>query len=242
MKSVDLTKLTARADAFTLLEMLTSFPEPALLQAAVDGSLAADMDAICLEGEIEGAGAADALRVLQGQDGEGGFATARREYTQLFNHPERPQVQLYEGQFLYEAQRGEDELPAAGGKGGDAARPRLFVNPASLDMLRELRQAGLQQISDRAMPADAMPVQMGFAAQLCARQAQAIIGGDESAYAAAAEAFAELRLYHLDKWMAPFFEAVGRHASHPLYRAVACFGVAVYEALGCRDQELSSAA
>lgn len=242
MKSVDLSRLTARADAFTLLEMMTSFPESELVQAAVDGSLAADVSAICLEGDIEGADAVEALQALQGHDGEEALTAARREYTRLFNHPEHPQVPLYEGQFLYEARQGVRGSSASGGKGGDAARPRLFVNPASLDMLRELRQAGLQQVSDRAMPADAMPVQMGFAAQLCARRAQALAEGDEEAAAAAAAAFDELCHYHLDKWMTPFFGAVGQHAADPLYRAMALFGAALCSALFCRDEGMSSAA
>lgn len=209
------------ADAFSLLALLTSYPTLAVAEGAASGALAKDMASLCTELGIDGASVctgetADSVEI----DPSSVYDALRRDYTRLFNHPEHPLVPLYEEQFLFDQREGASQ-PA------ESARPRLFVNPASSDALREYRAAGLAPTDERALPADAMPVQMEFMAQLFLRQAEALMRDDATAAAAAQKAQSEFARMHLGKWMRNFFTQCSVHSTCAAYRAMGQFGSSV---------------
>lgn len=221
---------SACADAFSLLSLFTQLPTKELFDGTADGTLADDVRAIAAEAALDNcltAAALNAFDRLRAQiaAGEADYQAVRREHTRLFEHPERPAIRLYEGQFVF------DRDPSHRGcKPKD--RPRLFVNAAASDAAREYRAAGFHRVSERNVPEDSMYVEMEFVGALFLRRSAAIIEGDAARQRQAEDALAEFKYYHLDKWMDSFFQDCVEISSCGLYQAAGYFGMAVYRGLG----------
>ena len=233
------------SDAFGILTLLTQFPTQEVAEGLASGALGDDMAEVARELGLDGAAVRAACEPLRGADATGLLQDMRIAYTALFNHPEKPLVPLYEGQYRYDREEAPNEEGAGSGRGGAGesgresrkkrgavrvdARPRLFVNPASLDALREYRAAGMAPQDERQMPPDAMPVQMEFCSLLCLRLSQALLQGDEAAAAEVRRALGEFSKIHLAKWMRGFYGDCARTTPCEAYRAMGVFGTAVAE-------------
>lgn len=235
-------QLAAIADAFSLLAILCDCPNEQLALACVDDSLKSDIDSLCKECGIKSSHVLDALAALDiycktAVSAESLLYELRCEYTRLFNHPERPRIPLYEEQFLFEyaSSSRSQANQVQRGKHFDDLKPRMFVNPASIDAMREYRQAGMKQADERAIPADAMPVQMSFLAQLFTRALEAKTVKHDNALAAVAGQIGEFCHYHLDKWMAEFFGACTQVTCNPLYKTMGLFGVDLFWVIRDKD-------
>ena len=224
---------TAMSDAFALLELLTQFPTKEAFGTFATGALGEDLRSIAHEAGFEGEALeraicqADDLR-RECESGELGYEDIRREYTRLFDHPERPAVYLYEGQFLFD-EAGEESSRSAAKQFPE--RPRTFVNPAALDAEREYKNAGMVRSSDMNVPGDTMFTEMAFMAELFYRRSAALVAKDEVACAAVDAQIEEFKHFHLDKWMDLFYRRCEERSSASLYKMVGAFGQAVYAAL-----------
>lgn len=222
----DVITATSLSDAYSVLAVLTEFPTKDVAMSVVEGSVFQDMAALCDELNMETPALIDAASSA-GENGEPGevYELMRREYTRLFNHPEKPLVPLYEEQFLFDYASPENQ-PAVK-EGLEQARPRLYVNPASIDARRQYRAQGMAQVNERSLPADAMCVQMTFMAKLHQALAEALMEDNETQIAALQDAIGEFEDIHLRKWMADFFRACSEKSQLEVYAAMGQFGVAL---------------
>lgn len=241
----------ALSDAFSILALLTQYPTADVAEGLASGALGDDMAAIAADLGLDGEAVRAACAPLCGTDAGELLSRMRVAYTALFNHPERPLVPLYEGQYRYDREEaphlagGDDTREASSARSGEGeagpvsrrkrgavdARPRLFVNPASLDALREYRAARVAPEDERQLPADAMPVEMEFCSLLCLRLSRALLEEDGEGAAAARGALDEFFRIHLAKWMSGFYGDCARMAPCEAYRAMGVFGAAVAERL-----------
>ncbi len=233
MAASNIKTTTALADAFSMLSILTEYPTQELATAISTGDLAQDVASICEEAGICGDEAMSLLSELSGKNGDEVLAGMRREYTRLFNHPENPAIPLYEGQFLFQRSQstGWRLAKSVDSEVASSLQPRLFVNPASLDAIREYRKAGLKQLEERSIPADAMPVEMAFMAQLLIKLAEGYLKDDEDLQSEMLHALKEFNRYHLSKWMGDFYYACATESTHAAYRALGSFGLQILESV-----------
>jgi TorA maturation chaperone TorD len=142
----------------------------------------------------------------------------RSEYTRLFDHPEMPAVQRFEGLFrFFEKHPGQRDYRDA---------PRRFVNPAALDAERCYKKAGFVRSPELNEPADSMPTELEFMSRLYEGKLDALQAGDDEQAVFADECIEEFSRIHLHKWAIPFFEAVARESRIDFYRAVGLLGAA----------------
>ncbi len=237
--SAEVASATAVADHCNLLALFLQFPAERIVAGLADGSIEADWLAICREEALSGPdvqGAAEELRAAR-RDAEGGtlsFDDLRRDYTRLFNHPDRPAVPLYEGIFIDRVLKPENP---------NLRNQLLFVNAAALDAERCYRKAGLKRSPDVNVPADCMATEMEFMGHVHALRAQAIAGSDAKRAAEAEAWIEEFERLHLEKWGREFFDRCARESRTRFYRAVGLMGRALMrETLGPAGEGRAAAA
>lgn len=227
--SVDVASATAVADHYNLLALFLQFPADRIVAGLADGSIEADWLVICREEGLNGPdvqSAADELRAArrEAESGALSFDDLRRDYTRLFNHPDRPAVPLYEGMFIDRVLKPENP---------NLRNQLLFVNAAALDAERCYRKAGLKRSPDVNVPADCMATEMEFMSHVHALKAQAIAGSDAERAAEATAWIEEFERLHLSKWGRAFFDRCTSESKTPFYRAVGLMGRALMrETLG----------
>ena len=152
-KEVVVRRLIGRADSFELLLRAFSFPDEALAQALVDGSLATDVRACLLDAGAETCRAnhaADSLRRWEAMNPVDLLTVMRRVYSQLYLAPGgSTPVFPYESAFLH-VERGLDGAPV------------LFRSPVTLDVERQMHEAGVAAKNERKEPCDSIFEECGF--------------------------------------------------------------------------------
>lgn len=216
---------TAVSDYLELLALLLQFPTPELEVGLSSETIGEDFRTISREAGYGGADVSEASESLQRAIGDAKgipefTGIARREYTRLFNHPERPVIWLYEGAFL------DTEKLREGEKG---AGTRLFINPAALDAERCYRNAGLRKNPSINIPADCITTEIEFLSCLFARMANAIANNDEDLREATAYSLEEFVRIHVDKWFYRFFSRCVEESRCSLYTAVGMIGCLLFD-------------
>ena len=215
----------ACADAYNLLSLLLQFPTLELAEGLSLGGVQTDMRAIGSELGLDQHRvetiAADLDALCLGADKEELRENMRREYTRLFNHPDHPQVPLYEGVFIAEY-----------GKGllSKAERPRMFVNAAALDAERCYKTLGLRPDGDAQMPGDCMSTELLYLGILHEGCAKCLLEGDRAALEGYQDKVSEFAQAHGSKWFHDFFSACVRE-SGDVYGRVGAFGLLVADNL-----------
>ncbi|MDR3053337.1 MAG: molecular chaperone TorD family protein [Coriobacteriales bacterium] len=198
------------------MALFLHLPTLEFARGILDGSIAQDVYHILEELGIEQPGLGDvanAFAALQGDAAQADtlLSELRRDFTQLFSHPLRPSVSIYETLLL-----ADPDAPRS-------KRPLLFTSPAALDAARCYKKAGLAPAATVNEPEDHFATQFEFMSYLYRRQLS-LLGGDAQALEQNSESLREFSLLHLHKWVEPFFVAVARKAQSPSYQAFAHLG------------------
>ncbi|MGV8083888.1 MAG: molecular chaperone [Coriobacteriia bacterium] len=214
----ELQRVVAISDMFRLMSLVLRFPTNEVAVGFLNGALSADVTDIFEEIGVNDSRIDDIVARFSDIQGdlaneEEFLAELRREYTYLFNHPDKPAVDIYESQFLYRA------------SGVESERPVHFVNPAALDAERCYRQADLTGSEDLREPADNMATEMEFMMYLFARKAVALEAGDSDGSERVETQIEEFSRIHLQKWALRFFGSVVSHSRTSAYGAVGLTGL-----------------
>lgn len=231
-KAAQVLRLSALADAYGMLALLTQFPTEEVRVGLADGSLAEDMLAILLEAGVsdEDPRIADLAVLLEEAASEAScrdaLPLARREYTRLFNHPDAPALCIYEELFLHVRKR---RLENPNYEREHDKEPRMFVNNASYDAERIYKKAGIVRTKEVSAPSDSMFVEMEFVQTLFARLAKAVLEDDETLRVDTLGHLGEFKRIHLDKWMRLFYEDCSAESPLAYFRVTGSFGVIAYD-------------
>ncbi len=210
---IEFQRAAATSDMFQLLALSMQLPKKELAVGLLDGSLAADVTALCSELGVE----TEATRELEAAFGEirsagGGpenlLSALRQEYTRLFCHPKQPAISIYEALFR-SALEGQAE-----------ARPLLVISPAALDAERCYRKAGLKMSAAVRESGDHMATELEFMMYLYQRKAQAIQEDSGDDLARRNAEIAEFERLHLNRWAKAFFDQCSTISTSPFYRAI----------------------
>lgn len=194
---LDIRVLVGRADACELVSALLQFPERALVNGLVDGSVMSDAQS-CLADmgarEQHGDAVSQALGQFVGLDADDLFDRLRKGSSILFFSPggEVP-VWPYESAFLHVAE-------------GREGMPTLFRSPVTLDVERMMRESGVRHSDDRTMPADSVWRELDYVSHCYAQAANGLYRGDADAaetWVGNARAFVRR---HLASWLPKFFD------------------------------------
>lgn len=232
MKVAQVLRLSALADAYGMLALLTQFPTEDVRVGLSDSSLGEDMLAILFEAGVPGEDprVAELAVLLEDAACEAASQDAlpliRREYTRLFNHPDAPALCIYEELFLHVRKR---RLENPNYEREHDKEPRTFVNNASYDAERIYKKAGIVRTKEISAPSDSMFVEMEFVQTLFARLAKAALEGDETLRSDTLEHLLEFKRIHLDKWMRLFYEDCAAESPLAYFGVTGSFGVIAYD-------------
>lgn len=231
-KTMQVMRLSALADAYGMLALLTQFPSEEVRTGLANGTLAEDALAILFEAGVPGGDrrVANLATVLEAASREAesddALSLIRREYTRLFNRPDKPALCIYEELFLHVRKR---RLVDPNYEREHDKEPRTFVNNASFDAERIYKKAGILRTKEISAPSDSMFVEMEFTQTLFTRLAKAALEEDAALRDETIEIFAEFKRLHLDKWMKLFYEDCAAESSLAFFGAMGCFGAIVYD-------------
>lgn len=190
----ELKRAVGAADMLELLARAFSYPDRALAQALCDGSFVSDARS-CAEDMGVAERATDSIeRIsrLRGADADELQEMMRRGFSILYLAPgDHVPVYPYEGPFRFIA----DQRPGS---------PLLFRNRSAEDIMRLMREEGLEPDPERHEPADSIWFELAFFSHLYALLVRALEQEDEAAIEARRVA---LRCYieeHARPWMGAF--------------------------------------
>lgn len=226
----NLSRVVGLADSWELLSCALSYPDEHLARGLAEGSVACDI-AGCLGDAGAGASATlcaeqleAAVAFASGPEGSAGdlLPCLRRGYTALFLAPGmHVPVFPYESAFRHRAV-GANGVPA------------LFRSPVTLDVEKQMREAGVTPADARTEPVDSVWNECMFLSYLLGKRAEAIEARDAEAEARWCDAATRFWSDHGAQWLPAFMEQTRREAAglaeeaqaRP-YIALAAFGSAV---------------
>ncbi|WP_080801201.1 TorD/DmsD family molecular chaperone [Arabiibacter massiliensis] len=209
-------RAVGRADLCELLSCAFAYPDERLVEGLMDGSLADDalaclVDAGCDEASARAA--ADGLRAWPDAGPDELLHAMRRTYTRLHLAPGgRAPIFPYESAFLHK----ERGLPGV---------PALFRTPVTLDVERQMREAGVQAKNNRKEPCDSVFEELEFLSYLYARLADALHCGEGESVAAWTERIRMFEEEHARAWLPSFMRRTQELADDGPYRALAALGM-----------------
>jgi TorA maturation chaperone TorD len=210
----------ASADTYLLLAMLLRLPNEEFVTGLKNGMFVSSVKQLIgdLALSHEGQGKAqEALRLFEScAHDDVTLSQLRSEYTYLFDHPDMPAIQRFEGLFLHFAKH--PDLRTYVG-----APPR-FINPAALDAERCYKKAGFKRSSLLNEPADSLSAELEFMHRLSCAKIDALESNDFEKAAYADECVTEFKRIHLRKWAIPFFEACAQRSRISFYQATGLLG------------------
>lgn len=223
----------AASDMYQLLTLLLHPPTEDIAAGILSGSLAQDVAAILAELGFSDSGTGKLKMKPAARQGEGRekgelWTAMRREYTRLFNHPQKPAVDIYETLFLVQ--------PDEEGR-SDAI---LFVSPAALDAERCYKKAGLTRAKAMNEPPDHMATELEFMMYLHLQQAKALLEDNQEELAQSNEQIKEFSDLHLKKWAVPFFERCAAASESTVYRTMGQIGSAFIGRMLEEDHDIHS--
>lgn len=213
----EVTKAVGRADVCELLTCAFAFPDERLAAGLRDGALAADAEACLRDAGADQAvtqEVAEDLRAWEGGDAAELHDRMRKTYSRLYLAPGgHTPIFLYESAFLHV----ERQLPGV---------PVLFRSPTTLDVERQMHEAGVAARNERKEPCDSVFEEFEFLSYLFAKQADALsrAASDEAAtWDERARTFAR---DHALAWMPQFMRRTKELAEGEPYAALASLGAA----------------
>lgn len=210
------------ADACELLNCAFAFPDAALAEGVASGAVASDVRSCLADAGVpegDAAAAAAALAPWEGADGAGLLAAMRRTYSLLYLAPGgHTPIFPYESAFLH-VQRGLSKAPA------------LFRSRVTLDVERQMREAGVRAKDDRVEPCDSVFEEFEFLSYLHAHQAEALRCGDDGEAAVWGERAQRFVQEHAGAWMSAFMERTIELAPDSPYAGLAQAALALLRQL-----------
>lgn len=206
----------ATSDMYQLLAMFLQLPTRDIVAGLSDGSVAADISAIFEElgfsaSTRETLGTAFSQIQQDTKSQEELLSELRKEYTRLFTHPQKSQIEIYESLFLFNPQESD-------------AKPSLFISPAALDAERCYRKAGVVRSKEVNEPGDHMATEMEFMMFLYLQKAKALQEGNQAEAERRKGEIKEFYDVHLKKWAKEFFDRCSKLSTHPFFRTVGEIG------------------
>jgi len=206
----------AASDLYQLLAMSLQLPTKQITAGLLDGSLAEDVLAISDELSFPAQVQEDlksAFYKIQQEykNQEELLSDLRKEYTCLFTHPQKSQIDIYESLFLYNPQDSSE-------------KPTLFISPAALDAERCYKKAGVARSKEVNEPDDHMATEMEFMMFLYLQKAKALQEGNQAEAERREGEIKEFYDIHLQKWAKEFFGRCSTSSEHPFFRAVGEIG------------------
>lgn len=218
----DIKRIVGKADACELLSCLFAFPDENLAQGLVEGVLADDAEA-CLHDAgadpSEAEKAASGLRAFADAPVHDVLSDLRRIYSRLYLAPGKSTpIFPYESAFLH-VQRG---LPGA---------PALFRTPITLDVERQMHEAGVAAKDERKEPCDSVFEEFEFLSYLYAKRAQSLAENDAEAEAKWGARIAAFECEHVLAWLPAFMERTRQLAAGTPYEAFAAVALCLLKAI-----------
>lgn len=200
----------ATSDFYQLLSLSVQWPGREFGEALLDGSYQNDATDIlkelgCEQSEI--LEIEDMLKTLKNSvaDKKKFLIELAREYTRLFNHPEKPVINIYESMFLHESDK----------------NVAMFINPVALDVERCYKEAGVYLQNASKEPADHMAAELEFMMYLYANKGLALKEQNREKLSQIEENIDEFEKLHFSKWAVPFFSLLGEESEILAYKVVA---------------------
>lgn len=210
------------ADACELLSCLFAYPNEAFAEGLVTGAVAQDAESCLIDAgvaEETAKEAALALRSWGDADAAELFGLLRRTYTKLYLAPGgKALVFPYETAFRH-VERG---LPG---------KPSLFRTSVTIDVERQMREAGVRAKNDRTEPCDSVFEEFEFLSYLAARWADALTREAEDEAARWEESLARFDVEHGASWLRPFMGQTKEKGADTPYAAFAEVGLKLLEVL-----------
>lgn len=201
----------AVSDMYQLLSMFSRLPTLELSAGILDGSISEDICDIMKEldfpqNKIDLVN--DKFECIKGdlRHNEKFLSDMRREYTRLFAHPNKSEIDIYETLFVCEI------------KSEDAVKPALFISPAAIDAERCYRRAGLTLSKEVREPSDHIATEMEFMMFLYIQKAKALQENNVEEYDRREAEIKEFTELHLKKWAKEFFDACSTSSKNNVYR------------------------
>jgi len=187
---MDKQRIIATADLFELLSLAFSFPTSALAEGIVSGTYWEDFKT-CLS-ELNWSTSIDVPVFTTSSDAL--YQDMRKEYSRLYLSPGRLAVIYpYESAFLF-------------AKTGRKGFPTLFVNPITLDVERQMREAGALPEDNRKEPVDSVGKECDFLRIIYTLAVAAEHEGDCTQAACWIKQAETFRREHIDLWLPSFLE------------------------------------
>ncbi len=206
----------AASDLYQLLAMSLQLPTKEITAGLLDGSLAEDVLAIFDELRFpthvqEDLQSAFSHIQQESKSPEELLSDLRKEYTRLFTHPQKSQIDIYESLFLFNPQESNE-------------KPSLFISPAALDAERCYKKAGVVRSKEVNEPGDHMATEMEFMMFLYLQKAKALQEGNQAEAERREGEIREFYEIHLQKWAKEFFGRCTVLGKHAFFKAVGQIG------------------
>lgn len=213
-------RAVGKADGYELLSCVFAYPDELVANGLVDGAIAEDARACLLDAGVAAEAAQVAVEGLDAwRDGssESALSTLRKAYSRLYLVPGgHTPVQPYESAFLHV----ERELPGV---------PSLFRTPVTMDVERQMREAGVAAKNARKEPCDSVFEEFEFLSYAYAKLAEAL-HAEEGENAALWEG--RIRTFeedHVLAWLPSFMRRTQELATDEPYAAFAALALAMME-------------
>ena len=209
-----------KADGYELLSCAFAYPDERLANGLVDGAIAEDAHACLLDAgaDDETAKAVDGgLNAWRGGSPEGVLATLCKEYSRLYLTPGgRTPIQPYESAFLHV----ERALPGV---------PSLFRTPVTMDVERQMREAGVAAKNARKEPCDSVFEEFEFLSYAYAKLAEALHAEDRENAASWEGRIRTFEKDHALAWLPSFMRHTQELSGNEPYAAFAALALAMME-------------
>jgi TorA maturation chaperone TorD len=223
----DIRPLIAQCDLFGLLAVMLEYKTLGeVLKGISECSLQGDVATIKDELGLTDCRFESALERLSSvkeciDSGTYQYSHLRREYTRLFNHPDRPAMGFYEGVFV-------NRRAVAQGKGLQD-HDVLFINQAANDADRQYKRASVRRSPDENIPADCMATEMAFMQYLLRLKAEAVLDDDREHEQQIDAWLNEFKRLHLKVWMKDFYVSCEAESPHAYFKAIGLLGQTLAE-------------
>lgn len=215
-----LRRAIGHADGYELLSCAFSYPDERLANGLVDGSVAQDARACLLDAgvsETAARKATDRLDAWRGAHAAKLLSLMRVSYSHLYLTPGgHTPVQPYESAFLH-VERG---LPGV---------PSLFRTQVTMDVERQMREAGVAAKNARKEPCDSVFGQFEFLSFAHAKLAEALNDDDKAAASLWEERLHVFEEEHARVWLPSFLRRTQELAADEPYAAFAVFALCLME-------------
>lgn len=217
-----LKRAVGKADACELLACAFAFPSDRLAEGLASGALADDAGTCLRDAGADGDvvhEVADRLRVWQGADVVELHSRMRVTYSRLYLAPGgHTPIFPYESAFLH-VEKGVPGVPV------------LFRTPVTLDVERQMHEAGVAAKNERTEPCDSVFEEFEFMSYLYAKLADALNRGSDEEVANWEDRSRRFVTEHAQSWLPTFMKRTQELVPEEPYAAFASLGAATLEVL-----------